>query len=379
MVAIVVLLSAHAAPPLLYSTAVVDGSALDGVSYEALARDVDGTLRGEGIEVAWSQEPTRAMWAAAWMARTRRHERLECDLVVPEQDGRPRLITVIADAPDRFTVQAGPIAEGGLLPTPPAAEALRTRFGLAGIEGRWEGRSLAAVQVALEALSDAERALLTDLSWIRTTAEATGEGAPGPGWRHAAAYQSGGSDHSIQLYSAPSEQPSHFCGPLDAPQHPAVHTLLHEVAHAIADAPRRSAQAAIDERRRTLDAEATRLNQENEDIRRAIDAENAAPTDAGRAAIESRIRAHDRAQATYGDAIAELRRDRAELDTLERAVDRAWDARFGHRGPTPYGRSDAHESYAEAFALHKLDPAALDRTTPGANTWFAEGHHLPGR
>jgi len=50
--------------------------------------------------------------------------------------------------------------------------------------------------------------------------------------------------------------------------------------------------------------------------------------------------------------------------------------RGDRRGPTRYGRTTLAESFAEAFALHKLDPAALARWSPRVAEWFREGGHL---
>ncbi|MCP4871251.1 MAG: hypothetical protein GY898_21285 [Proteobacteria bacterium] len=51
-------------------------------------------------------------------------------------------------------------------------------------------------------------------------------------------------------------------------------------------------------------------------------------------------------------------------------------ARGDRKGPTRYGRSSLAESFSEAFALHKLDPAALKRWSPRVAEWFAEGGHI---
>lgn len=48
----------------------------------------------------------------------------------------------------------------------------------------------------------------------------------------------------------------------------------------------------------------------------------------------------------------------------------------GKRGPTRYGRRSVEESFAESFALHKLDPAGLKRWSPEVYSWFKEGGHL---
>lgn len=45
-------------------------------------------------------------------------------------------------------------------------------------------------------------------------------------------------------------------------------------------------------------------------------------------------------------------------------------------GPTRYGRTTLAESFAEAFALHKLDPAGLKRWDGDVADWFARDRHL---
>lgn len=51
-------------------------------------------------------------------------------------------------------------------------------------------------------------------------------------------------------------------------------------------------------------------------------------------------------------------------------------ARGNEKGPTPYGRTDIEESFAESFALYKADPSALKRVYPGLYEWFAAGRHI---
>ncbi len=47
----------------------------------------------------------------------------------------------------------------------------------------------------------------------------------------------------------------------------------------------------------------------------------------------------------------------------------------GRRGPTPYGRRDLNESFAESFSLHHCDPQALKRVLPEVQRWFQEDRH----
>ena len=47
-------------------------------------------------------------------------------------------------------------------------------------------------------------------------------------------------------------------------------------------------------------------------------------------------------------------------------------------GPTPYGRLNLMESFAESFMLHHVDPDALKKSLPRVHEWFAgEGHLNP--
>jgi len=48
----------------------------------------------------------------------------------------------------------------------------------------------------------------------------------------------------------------------------------------------------------------------------------------------------------------------------------------GKRGPTRYGRRTVEESFAESFALYKLDPAALKRWSRDVYAWFEAGGHI---
>ena len=52
------------------------------------------------------------------------------------------------------------------------------------------------------------------------------------------------------------------------------------------------------------------------------------------------------------------------------------DVKGNRSGPTRYGRTTLAESFAEAFSLHKLDPAGLKRWHPDVAAWFERGGHL---
>ena len=46
------------------------------------------------------------------------------------------------------------------------------------------------------------------------------------------------------------------------------------------------------------------------------------------------------------------------------------------RGPTPYGTTSLAESFAESFALYRVDPNALRRVMPKVYRWFKSGDHI---
>ena len=45
-------------------------------------------------------------------------------------------------------------------------------------------------------------------------------------------------------------------------------------------------------------------------------------------------------------------------------------------GPTPYGETSLAESFAESFALYRIDPPALQRVLPKVFNWFKSGKYL---
>ena len=45
-------------------------------------------------------------------------------------------------------------------------------------------------------------------------------------------------------------------------------------------------------------------------------------------------------------------------------------------GPTPYGNTSLAESFAESFALYRVDPNALRRVAPQIHRWFKSGEHI---
>jgi hypothetical protein len=141
--------------------------------------------------------------------------------------------------------------------------------------------------------------------------------------------------------------------------------LLHEIGHAIADYARIRIARSYS---RLLAVQNQRIDEWNE--RRA----------AGRLS--------DERAAEIEKQIDAVKAERAQLDPLFQSIKAQYKreegpvhaaylvARGTDKGPTPYGRRDIEESFAESFALYKADPSALKRVYPGLYEWFAAGRHI---
>ncbi|MEZ4237580.1 MAG: hypothetical protein R3F59_15820 [Myxococcota bacterium] len=256
---------------------------------------------------------------AIWATSLRAYRGAELDLWVDVGAG-PRAVTLWWSA-QREVRAAWSEAE----PAPAAVSYADFQW-----EGPWGPEEAEAVGAGLATLSDAELALVADLTLWRG---ARSDRAPR---RELAFFDPAFEPPEIRFFDIAFD-PAGFVGEPDAPGTPAAMTALHEVGHAIADLPFRRAYLAY-------------------------------------------LAAHERWERTGdpGDRAADReawRRYRA----LGRAgpVVSAWEAFRGRRrGPTPYGWRDPYESFAEAFALAHLDPAALDRALPGAVAWFAAHPHV---
>jgi len=244
------------------------------------------------------------------------------DLCVVAEDDQCRPVTVrIASRVLRVDYQE-PRGRTGSddVATTAERDAVVRRFGLGALEdgsASWTSREVALVDRALAAVEPEVLELIRGMPLIR---DAVSTRAPG---RELAWFDPQTEPPTISIYDLAFAPASGAVGPLDAMEPLAVMTIVHELGHVLADAPLRAAW-----------------------LRAAAD-----PSD---------------------------RSARKELRSLGRAgpVIRAWRTVRDHRAPTPYGARDAHESFAEADALHLLDPEALEEVMPAAAAWFARGEHL---
>jgi len=222
----------------------------------------------------------------------------ELDLWVPH-DGQRWPVTVRFDQGRGADAQLGEPTTGEPCLAPP--EGL-----LVSGDRTWAPTEVCAVGAAWGALTEAEGARLPGLTLRRM---ATSRRAPG---RELAWFDPTTEPPVIDVYDLAFADTAAFVGPVHAPLPLGALTVVHEIGHALADAPLRAAWL-------------------------------------GDAPVEGR----------GGPVIG------------------AWRAMRLGPGPTPYANKSAHEAFAEAFALYKLDPEALQRAMPEAVAFFAAGGHLP--
>jgi hypothetical protein len=178
--------------------------------------------------------------------------------------------------------------------------------------------------------------------------------------RKGAVYLQKGCKAEIRVYNRAFEMDGlQFVGPPNRPYPASVRTVLHEVGHAIHSRPSRMAACQLHAQQQRLRTRIKTYNRRLAIARKRNDRQLAK-----RLAGESR---------SIGKARQKLKRLAQAVESL---VERGPAAIGKSPAPTAYGRSSLKESFAEAFALFRSDPAALKRTMPRAHRWFSSGGHL---
>jgi len=314
------------------------------------------------------------------------------------------------------------------------ATALAERFDVGPIlngEREWSHQALNSLQAVLEALPAAELAALRGLPLVRDVSPSKLLAAA-----HAAYYEQGESGSRIVILNETFDHDGiAFVGSPTAPVRISVATMAHEIGHALARASSRTVVAELDD----LDAESLAIYTSQNDAHAAAEAlrkkanraintlnarvdERNAKAEAYNTAVETyrsrrdrasqrvveslsvelealdadvaglRTRAEDlrRRQAHAGAEFERLRDEviasNATLEAKQAELDALLDASpmlaafsklpGAGDGPTIYGRTSLEESFAEAYALHRFDPEALERVAPEMQAWFAAGEHL---
>lgn len=185
------------------------------------------TVDGEPVAPeAVADAPTPAV-RAAWALQRSWARGAELDVWMPH-DGGFVPVTLWLDGRDA-TVQSGAWAPERPAPAP-APEARRVDGDVA-----WSPYEAAVAADALARLTPAEQARVGDVVLRRM---AVSRRAPG---RELAWFDPLDAPPSIEVYDLAFAAASAFVGPVDAPVDPATLTLVHELGHALADAPLREA------------------------------------------------------------------------------------------------------------------------------------------
>lgn len=349
--------------------------ALPEVSPKQWVDVIRGYAERDGWRLEWldpqtgavgAYEPSadrRAVNAAIWMgieqfAGERRGT--EYDLVVRASDAKKApLIPVTVWMPGKKHLI---VSAGGAIPAPPSgpsAKKLVARHGMAGFRedgASFSPRLTGVMDVALSLLSEREHAAVRDITLTRRGGKSPDSRGK---WVNDAVYQVTDDRGAIVLYDEILQPTSRFTGPVTAPRHPATMTLIHELAHAIDDAPRRQLI-------RRFNATVEAFNRDAEASNAVVDRLNSTRAD------PAELAALEREQARLGEVQKDLERMRRELERMEPASS-GFRKRFG--AVTEYGATSDTEAFAEAFGLYHLDRNALQRISPAAVAWFdAEGH-----
>jgi hypothetical protein len=215
---------------------------------------------------------------------------------------------------------------------------LAERYGFAGFAGpvAWSEDEVADLAFALGSLSEAERAPLEGVSFLRDHV------SPRSARRELAYFDPTTDPPSLSFFDlAFDSEPDAFAGPPSDPVAVGVTTALHEFGHLLADLPLRRAY---------------------DDYLDLWEAWQKEPDPTQSARLRAAAKARYRQYLHLGRS---------------GPVVEAWDAfRAGRLGPSSYGFRERNESFAEAYALYHTDPDALERALPGAVAWFASGAHL---
>jgi hypothetical protein len=312
----------------------------------------------------------RATNAAIWMGVERfASERwpTEYDLVLAagsegEDRSDLRPVTLWIPRSKRTVVVSAGDAIAAPSAGPSTAEVARAH-GMAGFRengASFSPRLTGVIDAALTRLSAAERAAVRDVVLVRQggkSPETSGR------WVNDAVYEVTDDRGSILLYDEILQPTGRFVGPVTAPAHPAMMTLLHELAHAIDDAPRRQLIRAFNTAVEAFNRDAQASNAVVDRLQ-------------GTQPSKGEIAALEKEQARLAAVQVELDAMRKRLAAMQ-PVSTGFRKRFG--AITDYGATSDTEAFAEAFGLYHLDREALQRISPDAVAWFAAGEHLGER
>jgi hypothetical protein len=346
----------------------------------------------------------------------------EADLLVPVTgegllpvtvwcEGRREVVLAFSETPLEVPALVDGVSE--------RIDELSSRFGVGRFvngEAAWSADELDIAAAAFGTMSAAELRVVAGLPFVRNRTPS--QSIEGP---HAAYFSLDGTGKAaiVVLDDVFRYRFTSYVGTPETPYPNGALTFLHEVGHAIARASLREeirdaeavgveTKVAFEEARTVFDEYALRA----EALTAAADEFNARVADfnrlkkkvrrgaAPRAELEAlnseltilqaevlRLEAEMRPyQARYEELRPELEQlrdqSREQQETVTELAEHnpmlhAYGKLMGAgRGPTAYGATSLDESFAESYALFRLDPAALLRFSPQIHGWFAAGGHM---
>ncbi len=286
---------------------------------------------------------------ALWMALDKRYIGAELDLkiITLKKDSVP--VTVWIDLKGTMTVEVGQWKVSHI-PSGPKEVEQRWNVGPLKVKAgaKWSKRALRSINLALSKLSSEELKLIRGIPFVRKQ--------KGTSSSQAALYiQEGDCDAFIQVFNLAIKSEKYtFSGEAKAALPATVAPILHEIGHALHFYPFRKALCNSDHLVKAYNQKVAKANKASGAKQKRLNKE-----------LDQDLKAVNRSK-------KQVERLSGKGPVLKAYLK----VRGKKKGPTPYGESSAAESFAESFALYRVDPKALKRVFPKVYKWFQSNGHL---
>jgi len=301
-----------------------------------------------------------------------KHKGLEVDFLVETEAEGVTPVSALAEPDGSLRVEMGePSKSMFAAERELGRQELAARFGIGAVvedDQSWKPLELYSLEKALSLLTKEERAVLSGVAFVRKQrADNGGNGLSADMlWGLYQGRVDERDQREIHLYDTKGNHDvSIFIGEPSRPYPITTMCLLHEIGHAIADYAR---------------ARAVYVHSQDHLAHKNL-------VTAWNSLVEAGQLTAEKASELQGE-LAVLKANEACSSARLEATEKLYDKNFGPvyavyreirrngKGPTPYGRTSIKESFADAFALYKADPAALRRIDPNVYSWFTEGGHI---
>ena len=235
----------------------------------------------------------------------------------------------------------------------------------------WDNDALYVVETALSMLSPAELKGVAGLPFHRMPKDPSNKQVRGTA---IAMYVPDRSQIELYDYAMQADR-RRFFGSVENPVPLSVGTLIHEAGHAIARASQRGLRAEAEEVKKAYDevnqkimAEKKQYDADKATWQRTKDPELGKALNAKAASLKPLMEEMAQKKKKFEEVAAKMVAADRGGSPMEQAFDK--EVPFRTAAPTVYGRSAIGESFADSFALFKVDRKALDRAAPKAGPWF---------